>query len=469
MKWLLLILGLVALTGLGMLACSFLGASDLLSQGRQALARGDYSRTQQLAAELERDERREEAALLRGLTFVSEARLRLGRAATLARQDVVDQTLLVGLEAMARGAAAPAGSLAFGLFEPRMLPGVAWRRSRHQEQALEAARAQQAFRRARNELREISESSGLFDEAAALSGECLYHLGERERSAHAFRLVLSRNAQRADVHRWLAAIYVDLNAARQAIEHLRALAHLDPQDGRPLRQLGVIHKDFHQFEPAIQAYREAMQRPLEPVLLGEVIQELAELLVSQGRHSEAAEALARCPPHLAGQAEHLALRAEVARELGQRDDAIRLSDAALQRDGDWPPALLLRGTLHLEAGEHREAAQLLERAVRLQPHDQRGRERLAQVYERLGDRERAALHWRLKEESVRLQTELTRLNREALVKPWDAGVRLQLARVWLQMERPAEARTWLRATLSCNPQHQEARRVLLQLDGLRPD
>ncbi len=465
------LLGLLILTALllagGILLWLGWPSQDLLLRGRQALDREDRYEVERLATALELADRPDHARLLRGLAYVHEGRERMKRAGEFNQQDATEQTLLLGLDVLGRGCTASIGNPSFGLFEPRMLRGVALLRPRRGEQEHQAARAREAFRQARAELRGISETSEAFEEAALLSGECFYHVGEVEKAVSAFRVVLGRNAEHPDAHRWLAAAYLDLNAVQQAAEHLRALGRLNPEDGRAYRQLGRIYRDYRQHELAIQAYRQALTRRLDPTSFAEVALELAELLAEQGRHAEAEEALRRVPAEQSDGARCLTIFSAVARERGRRADAVTLVETALRHDPDWARALLLRATLHLDAGEDRSAAQLLERAVCFEPHDQSIREQLAQAYERLDDRERAQVHWRLKEESHQLQTQLTALNRDAVLRPWDEGIRFQLAQLWLRMDRPAEARTWLRAVLSCDPGHEEAQKMLARLDGLR--
>src|SRR5262249_3425654 len=162
------------------------------------------------------------------------------------------------------------------------------------------------------------------------------------------------------------------------------------------------------------AYQEALRRGLKAQAAAGVRQELAELLVSQGKYADAEQVLAECDP-AAAKAEPvlLALRAECLWGQGRWEEAQPLLDQALPahpRSVEVPRA---RAKIHLAADEYPAAAGLLERAVALDKHDLVSRHQLAQAYEALGRRADAAEQRRLHEQTQRFLDELTRLNREA--------------------------------------------------------
>src|SRR5262249_52757864 len=107
--------------------------------------------------------------------------------------------------------------------------------------------------------------------------------------------------------------------------------------------------------------------------------------------------------------------------------------------------------IHLAADEYPAAAGLLERAVALDKHDLVSRHQLAQAYEALGRRADAAEQRRLHEQTQRFLDELTRLNREATARPWDAAVRGCLAEVCQELGKADLAAMWRAAAGACPP------------------
>jgi tetratricopeptide (TPR) repeat protein len=257
--------------------------------------------------------------------------------------------------------------------------------------------------------------------------------------------------------------------------------------------IGLIYKDYDQTQPAIDAYEEALRRHLPAAARAEVVQELAELLLrKQGNHAAALAALDQCPPEYVDRPAILTLRAECLwRTLRKEPEARRLVEQALRADPDHVPALRLLGMMHLMVEQPEPAAPLLQKAVRLDPHDHRSRNQLAEAYRQLGDQLLAAeaaetaaralspfpgvsvatlgrehFYRQADEERRRRDAthdymhELTALNEEAMTKLWDDDVRYRIAVLWLKMGRPELARTWLNAALACNPDNENAQKLL---------
>ena len=97
-----------------------------------------------------------------------------------------------------------------------------------------------------------------------LIGECLFHLGELRSAAATLEEALRRRPRIPEAHRLLAVIYYDLGAMKQAIAHSFNLATLEPDNGGPHRLIGMISRDYYQVGGAIAAYREALNRRLDP-------------------------------------------------------------------------------------------------------------------------------------------------------------------------------------------------------------
>jgi tetratricopeptide (TPR) repeat protein len=394
----------------------------LLSAGQAALAQGDLDRAEELAERLEQKGHVLEARLLHGSALV-----RQGQAHSARAED--------------------------GAADPR-------------EQAAEKAHADAAFREALRELSSIRADDPVAAEGTVLAAECLARLGERRLAAEVLNALVQRLPDHREAHRWLAAVYMDLNAPLDATTHLREWARLDREEGRPCRWLGFFYKDYNRPAQAIEAYREALRRRLDPALRAEVSRELAEVLIAaQADYQAALAALDECPQPAAGSPECLVLRADCLWNLGQQDEAVRVVDAALSANPSLVAALLLRARIHLAADQPPEAIPHLERALRIDPSDLKCRQHLMEAYRQTGDAPRAEQQRQLLEESKDCRSQLSKLHEQALQAPWDDSVRYQIALLCLKLNHPREARTWLQAALASNPRNASARQALDKLAG----
>jgi tetratricopeptide (TPR) repeat protein len=321
-----------------------------------------------------------------------------------------------------------------------------------------------SFRLALHELAQIRHEEQLASDAAVLGAECLVHLGERRFAAEVLHSALQQNPDHLEAHRWLAAIYIDLNSPSQAITHLREWARLDPHNGRPYRWIGwFLAKDYDgKVHEAIEAYQEACRRNLEPTLRAEVVKELVGALVDGPADYEGAlETLAR-NPEVADQPEVLALRAQCLWSLARRAEATQAVENALQAHPQTPRALQLRAKMFLADAQPKATVPLLEKALAVDAHDPASRQLLMQAYRQLGDPARAEQQRRLLEESRGYKERLNKLHQEALRYPWDANVRNQLADLCLQLNLKAEAQMWRQAALACTANPPSARRPRIE-------
>jgi tetratricopeptide (TPR) repeat protein len=339
----------------------------------------------------------------------------------------------------------------------RLLRGEAWLvKGRAQ-----ADEGKDAFRHALQKLGQIDDDGPLAAEGAVLAGECLVRLGEQRVAADVLNAVVQRQPDDREAHRWLAAIYIDLNSPTEAIQHLREWGRLSPDDGRPYRWIGFFNKDYTLLDPAIAAYREALNRSLSVADQGAVRRELAEtLLEGQADFQGALDVLGPCPEPLASSPDVRTLRAEALWGLGRRDEAVAAVDGVLQTAPDYPRAWRLRGRICLATDEPQRARGLFEKAVALDPYDLGSRQHLIEVCDRLNDPATVAEQRRQLADVRDYRKRLTQLYLTARDRPWDAQVRYEIAVQCLKANRKAEAVTMLRAALTCDPGHSEARRLL---------
>jgi tetratricopeptide (TPR) repeat protein len=125
--------------------------------------------------------------------------------------------------------------------------------------------------RALQEFNQIQDQGALRLEAAACSGECLRQLNNPGEAARCFVFVLAEQPDHVECHRGLAVIYYDQGAMGHALEHLRAVARLDPGDARPRWLMGQVYKDQSRPAEAVASYEEALKRPLAGEPLREAV------------------------------------------------------------------------------------------------------------------------------------------------------------------------------------------------------
>jgi tetratricopeptide (TPR) repeat protein len=108
--------------------------------------------------------------------------------------------------------------------------------------------------------------------------------------------------------------------------------------------------------------------------------------------------------------------ARMLRKAGDADGAVREAKAALRAAPDLPAALVLLGTIALDRGDRRQAAEWLDRATASSPGDYEARVRLARLQGELGAWKGAVAQWRaavaIREDAAGLR-ELLRAAREA--------------------------------------------------------
>jgi tetratricopeptide (TPR) repeat protein len=259
-----------------------------------------------------------------------------------------------------------------------------------------------------------------------------------------------------DAHRGLFVIYYDQGAITPALYHLRELTRLEPADGRPWRTMGYIAKNILEQNPtAAEHYQEALRRDLSPRAAEETHMELGEVLVKQGKYQEALKHLeqVRAIPKV------LALRAECLWSLGKPTDAkdvLAQALAAAPTESDALDALRLRARIYLDESHDepvegrasrylQEAAGLLERALRIDPHDHASRNLLTQAYGKMGRPDDAAEQRRLLAQTHEYLDELAKLNQIAMEHPWDADVRQRLEQVCIKLNLRQMAEMWRRA------------------------
>jgi tetratricopeptide (TPR) repeat protein len=472
-RWLIILgLGAVAATGSVLAYRAWPSSPEaLVRQARAALDRDDPLEAARLVWLLQQQGDEEHAALIQCEVFTRAGRSAMEQAARLAQQERAEQLWwfmgnMAGLSSQPLFPAHAVSLLHAGAFPPLELT----RLRQHERFTLED-RARDALGQTLAQFRKIRDGGPLQAAGSVLAGECLMRLRELgmpvplQEAVRVLTFAVERNPDDLAARRWLAGSYIDLHAIPFALEHLEAWGRLDPQDGRPYRWIGMFqYKDYEEGTKAQAAYRRALERSLEPRVRAEVARELAEvLLLAEANYQGALAALDQCPPAFAGDPEILTVRAEALLGLGRHAEAAKVVAQALQEQPNLPAALLVRAEIDLATEQAQAALPVLERAARLAPYDLKIRHRLAEAYSLLGDTARAAEQRRLLEETQKRKVQIDKMQREAITRPWDDQLRYEIGVMLLKLNHLPEAQTWLRASLTCNPNHQQARELLARL------
>lgn len=297
--------------------------------------------------------------------------------------------------------------------------------------------------------------------ALVLAGEVFCRLGRQGEALGVLTQALIFEPDNVDGHRWLAVAYYDTGASRQAVTELRKVAELAPNDYRPHRLMGLIHKDNEQFSEAVQDYRTTLRIAPDQPTREEVLLELGQSLVKLHRYSEALEFLNQAKMN----ADVAAVKAACEVSLGRKENARRAALEGIKLSPDHLDSLTWLGTLAFEAGDLKNSATYLEKAVKSHPTDFSAQFKLARVYQRLG---RVAEADRLMVEvdkNRKLRESFADLHEKATQNPRDPEVRFQLGETARKLQLFELADMWYKAALGLNPRMTKAATALKELKG----
>ena len=305
------------------------------------------------------------------------------------------------------------------------------------------------------------------------SGEALVYINQRAEAENLLLQALTINPEQVDAHRWLASLYYDMGAHDHAAAHLRQITELAPDDYRPYRLLGLMNKDFEDYETAVTNYDEALEREPPVLVKAEILLEKAQSLAKLRKYDEARTALASPLLQEVQEPEFITMMkgtlAECLLDEGKPAEADLIISEILEIDPQNLNALVLRGTLLQLNNQLPEAAQVLTQAVNSDPYDYTARFKLAQVYQGLGNAELAQTTLAKAEELKALREKFSQLHQDAAADLTNVDVRYAMGETALELGRPDLAAVWFQSVLNINPEHAQAtaalQAVVQQLNG----
>lgn len=296
--------------------------------------------------------------------------------------------------------------------------------------------------------------------AKFLAGEALCHLQDYEVAMHVLRDALEQEPGNVDGRRWLAVAAYEIGAAPEALEQLRRVAELDPQDPRAHRTIGLIFTEAEEFPQAIDAYQTSLKRSRNQPDLERILQELAFAQLRVHRYQDVLVTLdgsIRSP-------ELDSLRAEALYALGNSVEAKELVEHVLRR-GQTFRALVLQGLMKLDDGHPSEAIEALQQAVKLQPSDFETRAKLTQAFAQAGDTDAARRELAEFERIKGIRAEIHELTLQAANQPQSGDTRYELGIRYRQLGLDSVAGKWFRAALALDPAHDAARKALSSINS----
>ncbi len=430
----------------------------LVKKGTQSLGQGNVFEAELIADRLQRKGNDSAAHILRGKILLYQGRAQMEQAPPPFPYEGMQRTT----QMIASGAGLAA--------EPAILRGPSW---------LTASQFQQPFPRqipgVGQLLQALAEFTKVLDddpgaaEATVLASECLVRLGDYRTAELALITVVDRQPDNLDAHRYLAAIYMDVNAATPLARPLREWIRLDPNNPLPYRWLSRLTRDSEVgFPEAMEAYTKLLQLDQEDSQRASDAFELAEIQMNRlGEHQRALDTLANAPKDFQGQPSFIILRAECLLGLGKVDEAKRLVDGVLKEHPTLSGALLFRAQIHLQDDQPQAAIALLEKLLVLHPHNGRARRTLMLAYRSIGDDKGVAEQKRYSDELKGLRKRVKDLQPQVANQPWNAQARLEMAKLNSDINH-SEALAWIRFAFASNPEDPEVRRTWTQLFGYRP-
>jgi len=309
---------------------------------------------------------------------------------------------------------------------------------------------------------EISAVPVMQCEAYVIAGEVFQRQNRLKEALGAFQNALELNPRHVRANLWLGAIYYDTGAMRLATNHLRKAAELDLGDVNSLLLSARIFKEYEQFDEAIRDYRELLKRDLKADVQQLVRVNLAECLVALRDLDEARITLKDCveSPSV------LATRSAIEEFAGDNAAALSLAQSVLKQLPTDRATGLIAGRILLVQRDWNNALPLLERMTQSLPYDHEPRLLYGRALVGSGEKDRGEQEIRKATELKDMFLKFADLHQEAIKRPQDASLRVEIGRLAEQLGKQGLARNWYRAALGLDEQNADAAAALKRMNGV---
>ncbi len=300
-------------------------------------------------------------------------------------------------------------------------------------------------------------------ESYVIAGEIFQRQNRLDNAIGAFESGLKLDPNHARAHRLLGTTYYDTGAMRFATDHLRKAAELDPSDVNSLLLSERIFQDYEQYEEAIRDCRTLLTRAVSEDSKNFMRIKLAECLLAIRQLDQAREALQDCPDSL----RVTATRAAIEESAGNTSEALKLAESVLERVPNDRMTGLIVGRILVVRRDWIPAISLLKRMTDSSPYDHESRLLYGRALVGSGAKDEG-------EQQIQQATELKNtflkfadLHQDAIVRPDDAALRVEIGRMAEQLGKLNLAKQWYRAALGLDNQNTDARSALERLAGNR--
>jgi len=251
-------------------------------------------------------------------------------------------------------------------------------------------------------------------------------------------------ADRQRVLRLAADIRYDVGREKDVLKHCQELATIDPSDPEPWRLVAWVHEDA--------GYDERMNEALKKVIeldRGDTSEErlkLTDSLIRIGQLREAQNQFAALrgeSPELLSQ--HPLMEAKLLMLEGKTNDAVPIIGGVLDADPQASEAMLLRGKILLSKSQLDQAVAVMQELLEIEPMQFETHYVLGQALARQGETDRAKEHLDMHRRILDTRVRIHGLERRAGRNPKDAVVRVELVRLYNELDMTEHAEFWRRA------------------------
>ena len=307
---------------------------------------------------------------------------------------------------------------------------------------------------------EISAVPVMQAEAYVLAGEVFQRQNRLNEAIGALSSALEINPQHLRANLLIGAVYYDTGAMRLASQHLRRAAELDPSNASALLLSGKIHKEYEQYQEALADYNQALTRITKPELELHTRVEMALCQTELRQLDEARATLADCPTAPAV----VAAQALISEAAGNFDLAQSQAQEALDRSPQNRIATLVLGRIYVTQRNWDQAIQLLGGWVEKDAFDHEVRLLYGRALVGAGKTEVGQREIQAATDLKNTFLKFADLHQEAIKRPDDAALRVELGQLAEKLGKMKLARTWYLAAIGLDPANAPAQEALQKLE-----